>query len=100
MLFATSSFWQGVDVRGEQLSCVIMVTSQPFAVPSDPVVAAARQRHIEDSGGSSFFEYSAASGDHSPEARSWSFDSAARRIAACWPYWIRAFAPKAPGARF
>src|SRR5881394_340942 len=42
VLFATSSFWQGVDVRGEQLSCVI-IDKLPFAVPSDPVVAA-RQR--------------------------------------------------------
>ncbi|HKR13430.1 MAG TPA: helicase C-terminal domain-containing protein, partial [Pyrinomonadaceae bacterium] len=56
VLFATSSFWQGVDVRGEQLSCVI-VDKLPFAVPTDPLVAA-RQRHIEDSGGSSFYQYS------------------------------------------
>jgi ATP-dependent DNA helicase DinG len=56
VLFATASFWQGVDVRGEQLSCVI-IDKLPFAVPSDPVVAA-RQRYIEDQGGSSFFEYS------------------------------------------
>ncbi len=56
VLFATSSFWQGVDVRGQQLSCVI-IDKLPFAVPSDPVVAA-RQRHIEDQGGSSFYEYS------------------------------------------
>src|SRR3989441_5908466 len=56
LLFATSSFWQGVDVRGEQLSCVI-IDKLPFAVPTDPVVAA-RQRYIEDHGGSSFYEYS------------------------------------------
>ncbi|HEY0761775.1 MAG TPA: helicase C-terminal domain-containing protein [Pyrinomonadaceae bacterium] len=56
VLFATSSFWQGVDVRGEQLSCVI-IDKLPFAVPTDPIVAA-RQRYIEDSGGSSFYEYS------------------------------------------
>ena len=56
VLFATSSFWQGVDVRGEQLSCVI-IDKLPFAVPSDPIIAA-RQRHIEDQGGSSFYEYS------------------------------------------
>jgi len=56
VLFATASFWQGVDVRGEQLSCVI-IDKLPFAVPSDPVVAA-RQRYIEDQGGSSFYEYS------------------------------------------
>jgi ATP-dependent DNA helicase DinG len=56
VLFATASFWQGVDVRGEQLSCVI-IDKLPFAVPTDPVVAA-RQRHIEERGGSSFYEYS------------------------------------------
>jgi ATP-dependent DNA helicase DinG len=56
VLFATSSFWQGVDVRGEQLSCVI-IDKLPFAVPTDPIVAA-RQRSIEDSGGSSFYQYS------------------------------------------
>ncbi|HLL71636.1 MAG TPA: ATP-dependent DNA helicase [Pyrinomonadaceae bacterium] len=56
VLFATSSFWQGVDVRGAALSCVI-IDKLPFAVPSDPVVAA-RQRFIEDAGGSSFYEYS------------------------------------------
>ncbi|MEK6334035.1 MAG: helicase C-terminal domain-containing protein [Acidobacteriota bacterium] len=56
VLFATASFWQGVDVRGEQLSCVI-IDKLPFAVPSDPVVAA-RQRFIEEQGGSSFHEYS------------------------------------------
>ena len=39
VLFATSSFWQGVDVPGAQLSCVI-IDKLPFAVPSDPIVAA------------------------------------------------------------
>jgi ATP-dependent DNA helicase DinG len=56
ILFATSSFWQGVDVQGEALSCVI-ISKLPFAVPSDPVVAA-RQKHIDDEGGNSFYEYS------------------------------------------
>jgi len=56
VLFATSSFWQGVDVRGDQLSCVI-IDKLPFAVPTDPLVAA-RQRYIEDCGGSSFYQYS------------------------------------------
>jgi ATP-dependent DNA helicase DinG len=56
VLFATSSFWQGVDVRGEQLSCVV-IDKLPFAVPTDPIVSA-RQRYIEEQGGSSFFEYS------------------------------------------
>ncbi len=55
VLFATASFWQGVDVQGEQLSCVI-IDRLPFAVPTDPVVAA-RIRAIEESGGNAFFEY-------------------------------------------
>jgi ATP-dependent DNA helicase DinG len=55
VLFATASFWQGVDVQGEALSCVI-IDRLPFAVPTDPVVAA-RMRAIESSGGSAFFEY-------------------------------------------
>ncbi len=56
VLFATSSFWQGVDVRGEQLSCVI-IDKLPFSVPTDPLVQA-RSRFIEENGGSSFFDYS------------------------------------------
>jgi ATP-dependent DNA helicase DinG len=55
VLFGTSSFWQGVDVQGEALSCVI-IDKLPFAVPSDPVVAA-RMRAIESEGRSPFFEY-------------------------------------------
>ena len=56
VLFATSSFWQGVDVRGEQLSCVI-IDKLPFAVPSDPIVAA-RTKFIDENGGRSFSDYS------------------------------------------
>ncbi|HXM20987.1 MAG TPA: ATP-dependent DNA helicase [Terriglobales bacterium] len=55
VLFATSSFWQGVDVQGEQLSCVI-IDRLPFAVPSDPVVAA-RVKSIDAEGGNAFFQY-------------------------------------------
>ncbi|MBI4875482.1 MAG: ATP-dependent DNA helicase [Acidobacteria bacterium] len=55
VLFATSSFWQGVDVPGEQLSCVI-IDKLPFAVPSDPVVEA-RIRSIRDEGGNPFYDY-------------------------------------------
>jgi ATP-dependent DNA helicase DinG len=55
VLFATSSFWQGVDVQGEQLSCVI-IDRLPFAVPSDPVVAA-RVKAIDCDGGNAFFQY-------------------------------------------
>ena len=56
VLFATSSFWQGVDVRGDQLSCVI-IDKLPFAVPTDPIVQA-RSRFIDENGGRSFFDYS------------------------------------------
>ena len=56
VLFATSSFWQGVDVRGDQLSCVI-IDKLPFAVPTDPIVAA-RTKFIDENGGRSFFDYS------------------------------------------
>jgi len=55
VLFATSSFWQGVDVPGEQLSCVI-VDRLPFAVPSDPIVAA-RVRALEEEGRNPFSEF-------------------------------------------
>jgi ATP-dependent DNA helicase DinG len=55
VLFATASFWQGVDVPGEQLSCVI-VDRLPFAVPSDPIVAA-RVRALEDEGRNPFSEF-------------------------------------------
>jgi ATP-dependent DNA helicase DinG len=55
VLFATSSFWQGVDVQGEQLSCVI-IDKLPFAVPNDPVVAA-RIKAIDEEGGNAFFQY-------------------------------------------
>jgi ATP-dependent DNA helicase DinG len=55
VLFATSSFWQGVDVQGEQLSCVI-IDRLPFAVPTDPVVAA-RVRAVDADGGNAFFQY-------------------------------------------
>ena len=55
VLFATSSFWQGVDVPGEQLSCVV-IDRLPFAVPTDPVVAA-RVRMLMEEGRNAFAEY-------------------------------------------
>jgi ATP-dependent DNA helicase DinG len=55
VLFATSSFWQGVDVVGEALSCVI-VDKLPFASPGDPIMAA-RIDAIRARGGDPFGEY-------------------------------------------
>ncbi len=55
VLFGTASFWQGVDVVGEQLSCVIL-DKLPFASPSDPVVAA-RIDAIGRQGGNAFADY-------------------------------------------
>jgi len=55
VLFATASFWQGVDVPGEQLSCVI-VDRLPFAVPSDPIVAA-RVKALQEDGRNPFAEF-------------------------------------------
>ncbi|MGH9778291.1 MAG: ATP-dependent DNA helicase, partial [Candidatus Acidiferrales bacterium] len=55
VLFATASFWQGVDVQGRQLSAVI-IDRLPFAVPTDPVVRA-RIRLLQEDGHNAFTEY-------------------------------------------
>ncbi len=55
ILLGTSSFWQGVDVRGEALSCVI-IDKLPFAVPDDPLLRA-RMALIKQQGRSPFMEY-------------------------------------------
>lgn len=52
VLFGTNSFWQGIDVQGEQLSCVI-IDKLPFAVPSDPIMKA-RTDAITAAGGNAF----------------------------------------------
>lgn len=55
VLFATESFWQGVDVHGEALQSVIF-PRLPFKVPSEPVIEA-RVEAIDRHGGNSFMEY-------------------------------------------
>ena len=55
VLFATDSFWEGVDVAGEALECVILA-KLPFRVPTEPVLEA-RAEKIESDGGNSFVEY-------------------------------------------
>jgi ATP-dependent DNA helicase DinG len=55
VLFATATFWEGIDVLGDQLSCVV-VDRLPFPSPGDPLVAA-RLRAIESEGRSSFDEF-------------------------------------------
>jgi ATP-dependent DNA helicase DinG len=55
VLLATSSFWQGVDVAGDALSCVI-VDKLPFASPGDPITAA-RIEAVNSAGGNAFADY-------------------------------------------
>lgn len=55
VLFATSSFWEGVDVQGEALSCVA-VDRLPFAPPNDPIIAARTER-IRKQGGDPFYTF-------------------------------------------
>ena len=92
VLFATSSFWQGVDVPGEQLSCVI-VDRLPFAVPSDPIVAA-RVRALQEEGRNPFSEFQV------PQAvlalnRDSAGSSARKQTEAFWRFWT----PASPACR-
>ena len=55
VLLAVASFWEGVDIAGESLSCVV-IDKLPFEVPTDPVIQA-RIRQIQDAGGKPFFSF-------------------------------------------
>ncbi len=55
VLLGTSSFWEGVDVKGQALSCVI-IDKLPFAAPGDPVLRA-RMQHLEQQGINPFMAY-------------------------------------------
>ncbi|MBI4693087.1 MAG: ATP-dependent DNA helicase [Gammaproteobacteria bacterium] len=55
VLLGTSTFWEGVDVRGEALSCVI-IDKLPFAPPDDPITSA-RVKALQQEGGNAFNEY-------------------------------------------
>jgi ATP-dependent DNA helicase DinG len=56
VLFATDSFWEGVDVAGDSLQCVIL-PKLPFRVPTEPILQA-RAEAVEAAGGNAFMEYS------------------------------------------
>ncbi len=55
VLLATYSFWEGVDVPGESLTC-LMIDKLPFEVPTDPIVSA-RLQNLEQSGSNPFYAY-------------------------------------------
>jgi ATP-dependent DNA helicase DinG len=55
VLFATASFWEGVDVQGEALSCVI-IDRLPFSPPTEPILEARLER-IAAMGGKPFWDY-------------------------------------------
>ncbi|MEW5745400.1 MAG: ATP-dependent DNA helicase [Nitrospirota bacterium] len=56
IIFGLDSFWEGVDVKGDALKCLI-ITKLPFEVPTEPIVRA-RTEEIEKSGGNAFYAYS------------------------------------------
>ena len=55
VIFGLDSFWEGVDVRGDSLRCLV-ITKLPFEVPTEPLVMA-RTEMIERAGGNAFYEY-------------------------------------------
>ena len=91
VLFATSSFWQGVDVVGEALSCVI-IDKLPFASPGDPITAA-RIDAIRARGGDPFGEYQVPLAILALQQGLGRLIRH-RRTAASWRCWIRASGPR------
>jgi ATP-dependent DNA helicase DinG len=55
ILLGTDSFWEGIDIPGNQLSCLV-IQKLPFSVPSEPVFAA-RMKKLADEGTNAFMEY-------------------------------------------
>ncbi len=55
VLFATASFWEGVDIQGEALSCVV-IDRLPFSPPTEPILEARLER-IAAAGGKPFWDY-------------------------------------------
>ena len=56
VIFGLDSFWEGVDIKGDSLKCLI-ITKLPFEVPTEPIFKA-RTEEIEKGGGNPFYEYS------------------------------------------
>ena len=73
VLLGAASFWEGVDVAGENLSCVI-IDRLPFAHPDDPILQA-RINHIKEQGGNPFFDYQIPRAAISLKQGAGSFDS-------------------------
>ncbi len=72
VLFATASFWEGVDVQGEALSCVI-IDRLPFSRPNEPILEA-RLEQIAASGGNPFWDYQVPFGHPPSETRAGTID--------------------------
>ncbi len=87
VLFATASFWQGVDVAGEALSCVI-IDRLPFASPADPLVAA-RIAAITERGGPAVPRVPGSAGHAHAAAGAGPPDPHAQPTAGCSPSSIR-----------
>jgi len=85
VLLATGSFWEGVDVPGDALTCLI-VDKLPFDSPGEPLVAA-RIQSIQVRGGNPFMEYQLPSAIISL-SRGWEGSSEIVQTGESWPSWI------------